>query len=279
MNILENIKGILGKPFPEEENKLRYYRNLLFISLFIALFLYIFQPFGISSLASNKFIICLGFGSMTFLGVFVYSALADQLYFLIGKKGQWTFGKWILNNLGIMFFISLANFLFARLVLFGFIEWNLFPAMIYGTFMIGIIPFTILGGIALFQQEKKYQTISEEINAVQKPAPDSFNNTSIAVFDIPTSRIKYVEALQNYIKIAYLNPEGNLKVRTERGTLKEVLEKTAGSTIIKCHRSYLVNTDAIITTSGNAQGLLLVLSDCDQSIPVSRTFVPLFRTK
>jgi hypothetical protein len=278
MNFFENILGILRKPFPEEDNRLTYYRNLVFISLFITLFLFIFQPFGISSLESRKFVICLGFGSMTFLGVFVYKSLRDQLHLILGKRGKWTFGKWILNNLGIMFFISLANFLFARLVLFGFIQWDLFPAMIYGTFMIGIIPLTLLGGYALFKQEKKYQTIADEINLEKKTSSIIKNIGSIAVFDIPAHQIKYIEALQNYVKIGYISVEGSLKIKTERCTLKEILEKTEGSAIIKCHRSYLVNKDAITTASGNAQGLLLTLSDCDQIIPVSRTFVPLFRT-
>lgn len=277
MNFFEKIVHILEKPFPIEENKLEYYKILIVLTLFITLFLYIFQPFGISTLEANKFLICLGFGFMTFLGAVIYEIIVDKILHLKRKHEQWTFGKWILYNLGVMLIISLANFLFARLVLFGYIEWNLFPTMIYSTYMIGVIPLVMLGGFTLYKKEKKYQVIAKEINHVKTPLSNIRNTESISIFDIPIHQIKYVEALQNYVKIGYINSGGILKIQTERVTLKEILTKAEGSSIIKCHRSYLVNKDAIITTTGNAQGLLLKLSDCDKVIPVSRTHVSIFR--
>jgi len=277
MNFFGKIARILGKPFPIEENKVEYYRILIILSVFITLFLYIFQPFGLSTLESNKFLICLGFGGMTFLGAVIYEYIVDQILHLKGKHEKWTFGKWILYNLGVMLIISLANFLFARLILFGFIQWDLFPTMIYSTYMIGVIPLVMLGGFSLYKQEKKYQIIANEINQLKTPLSNTKDTGSISIFDIPTHQIKYIEALQNYVKIGYINSEGILKIQTERVTLKEILTKTEGSSITKCHRSYLVNKDVIVAATGNAQGLLLKLSDCDKVIPVSRTRVPVFR--
>jgi DNA-binding LytR/AlgR family response regulator len=45
---------------------------------------------------------------------------------------------------------------------------------------------------------------------------------------------------------------------------------------IKCHRSYVVNRNHIVSTSGNAQGLKLKLKDIEEPIPVSRTLTKLF---
>lgn len=273
------IISTLHKPFPEEENWLQHIRILVILSLFITLFLYIFQPFGISTLQSYKFLICLGFGSMTFLGALVFKLIADLILFLSGREVSRTFGTWILNIIGVMFFISLANFIFARLILFGNLDWELFPAMVYGTYKIGIIPVVMLGGFLLFKQEKKYQDIAEEIN-FRKTIPSNVKDgRNILLFDIPTHQIKYIEALQNYVKIAFMNQEGRLKIKTERVTLKTIIKETEGGTIIKCHRSFLVNIDVIVNTSGNAQGLLLNLSDCERTIPVSRSFVSKFRRK
>lgn len=279
MKMLEEIVRILGKPFPEEETRFGYFRNLILLSLFVTLFLYIFRPFGISTLASKEFLICLGFGGMTFLGAAIYEVIVDQILHLKGKGEHWTFGKWILNNLGIMFFISLANFLFARLLIFGYIQWALFPQMIYSTFMIGIIPLVMLGGFSLLKEEKKYQSIAAEINQEEAFSSQKKAIVNPTVIAIPVNQIKYVEAWQNYAKIGYINAEGHLKIKTERITLKEILAKTEGSSIIRCHRSFLVNRDAIIATTGNAQGLLLTLADCDKLIPVSRTLVPVFRKR
>ncbi len=277
MKFFDKIVNILKKSFPADENRLAYYSTLTILSVFITLFLYVFQPFGISTLDSYKFLICLGFGSMTFFGGAIYEIIVYQILKLKGPPEKWTYGKWILHNLGIMIFISFANFIFARLLIFGYIQWNLFPQMIYATFMIGIIPLVAIGGLSLYRNEKKYQIIANEINQSKTASSKIKDSDNLSIFDIPTDQIRYIEALQNYAKIGYINSEGYLKVQIERITLKRILTETEGTAIIKCHRSFLVNKDTIITIAGNAQGLLLSLSDCDKVIPVSRTLVPIFR--
>ncbi|MEQ9412912.1 MAG: LytTR family DNA-binding domain-containing protein, partial [Cyclobacteriaceae bacterium] len=191
----------------------------------------------------------------------------------------WTLGKWVLYNIGVMLTISLANFLFARILFFGFIEWELLPAMMYGTFMIGIIPISVIGGLSLLIQEKKYQGIAADMNQHQVVHADNRMEDERLLFDIPLNRIKYVEALQNYVFIGHVDNEGQFKKITERATIKNILEEVKGSSIIKSHRSFLVNRDAILSISGNAQGLLLQLSDGDKTIPVSRSYIAAFRGK
>lgn len=269
MYIFNIVAELFRKPFPKGEDRLWYYRSLGILSLFIIVFLYIYKPFGIHQLKTNAFLICFGFGTMTFLGATVYELIINQIRNFKKTYKPFTFGKWLLNNLGAAFCISLTNFIFARLVVFGYFEWSLFPTMLYSTFMIGIIPLTMIGGFALLVQEKKSQNIIKDYS--------SSINKNQSLFDIPIHQIKYVEALQNYVKIAYINTEGQLKIQTERATLKEIQAKIEGGPVVKCHRSYLVNANAIMHTSGNSQGLSLTLSDCDTIIPVSRTWAPLFR--
>lgn len=279
MKPVREIVQLLKKPFPIIESKPSFYKILLALSLFVTFFLYIFQPFGISTLDSDKFLICLGFGSMTFLGATIYELLFHTIFNIRIRQKKWTFGKWIIDNLGFMSFISMANFLFARLLLFGYIEWNLFPQMIYSTFMIGILPLVALGALALFSNEKKYQAIADEINSAKTYPSESQDSENRLIFDIQIDQIRYIEALQNYAKIGFINTEGKLKERIERTTLKSLVSETEGTSIIRCHRSYLVNKESIIAAAGNAQGLLLSLSDCDKIIPVSRTLVPYFRNQ
>lgn len=275
MAFLNTIVRTLGKPFPEESWS-SYIKKLIVLSLFVAFFLYVFKPFGLDTLESDRLLICLGFGSMTLVGALTYELSIGQLLRLMGYHKNWIFGKWIVNTLATTLFISLANFIFARLILIGYIDWALFPTMLYSTVMIGILPVTILGAWLLSQQEKKYQSIASEIGQVNL-SPTQSSNAGISVFDIPIPQIKYIEALQNYVKIAYLNDQRELKIQTERLTLKEVIAKTEGSSLTKCHRSFVVNKETIMSVSGNAQGLLLSLTNCDKTIPVSRSFVPQFR--
>ncbi len=277
LNFINQIARHLKKPFPEEESRLIYYRNLFLLAVFVGLFLYIFEPFGISTLESNRFLICLGFGSMTFVGALIYELSVGQLLRFAGLLSNFTFGKWILNIMATMLFISMANFIFARLLIFGYIQWSLFPAMLYSTFMIGIIPVTVLGGLLMMKSERKYRGIADEINK-QPLRPSDAVNGRHTLFTIPVTQVRYVEALQNYVQIGHIDSAGEWKVQTERATLKKVIEEVNGSPIVRCHRSFLVNRKAISSIAGNAQGLLLTLTDCDKVIPVARSYVDVFRT-
>ncbi|MEQ9412227.1 MAG: LytTR family DNA-binding domain-containing protein, partial [Cyclobacteriaceae bacterium] len=223
--------------------------------------------------------ICAGFGLMTFLAAFIFEIIIGKVLKLKGELEQWTFGKWILYNLGAMLVISLANFLFARILIIGFIDWSLLPQMVYGTFMVGIIPITVLGGISILVQERKYQNIAKDINQHKTSVRGLKTNEDRTLFEIPLNRVKYIESLQNYVYIGHLDNDGQFKKITERATIKNIEEATSGSPVVKSHRSFLVNVNDIINISGNAQGLLLELSDCDRSIPVSRSYVDLFKSK
>ena len=79
MEILNNLKVLLNKPFPEEESWLDTIKTSALFSIFILYFLYIFGPFGINELKSNKFLICLGFGAMTFIGLLLYEFLIREV--------------------------------------------------------------------------------------------------------------------------------------------------------------------------------------------------------
>lgn len=276
MSFLATIRQFLQKPFPETESWPKYFRNIAFISLFVALFLYVFQPFGISTIESGKAMKCLGFGLMTFAGAsafqLVYSFLSS-----LRREPQFTFGHWIVYMSGIMLTISLCNFLYARLLFFGDIRWEFFPSMIYGTFMVGFFPMVILGLLSLIRQENKYLAIAKEINQGHPHSAPSKPQATETLFDIPTDKIRYIEALQNYVRIGYLDDANELKEQTERATLKSILAQIDDKAIVRCHRSYLVNKAAVADAAGNAQGLMLTLADCPKTVPVSRSYVPVFR--
>ena len=278
MNPLNYILKILKKPFPEQESRFGAPKTIFIISAFITFFLYVFQPFGIGDIESSKFLICLGFGLATLFSSVVYEFIVSKLLKLKSEYDEWTFGKWTLYNLGLMLVISLANFLFIRLAFFGYINWEFFPDMVYGTFMVGLIPIIMLGGFSLLVQERKYQNIAQSINQSDNyPEHNTQSKTEQTLFDIPFSEIKYVEALQNYVSITYVDNNAQLKKHVERTTLKKILELVEDSSIIQSHRSFLVNRNDIVSTSGNAQGLKLSLKDCDKSIPVSRSYVAEFK--
>ncbi len=277
MEFVDRIRNYLSRPFPEYESLLSYLKTVIAISVFITVFLYQFQPNGLASVESNKFLICIGFGLICFLSCVSYEFLLIKILKVKGKGQNHTFGKWIVEVLGLILTISFFNFLYARILFFGYVDWRMLPAMIYGTMSIGIFPIAALGALALSKQERKYLSIAKELNS--SPQREATHQTSQqSIFDIDLGQIRYVESLQNYIKIGYLDSSGVLQQHTERATLKVIEGQLEGTPIVRCHRSYLVNRQVIDSVSGNAQGLLLTLSNCEKEVPVSRSYVDRFRS-
>jgi len=271
------ILKVLRKPFPQEESIREFLWIIGGIAVFVTLFLYIFRPFGFEALESGEFLICLGFGTVSFVTSVIYEAIIVGVLKIKGPQAHFTYWKWILYFMGAMLFISMANFLFARIVFFDDMQWEFLPHMVRGTFAIGIFPTIFIGAMALMRQERKYQSIANEINRQAAVTPKDFKDSDATIFDISTNQIRYIEALQNYVKIGHLNADGQLVEQTVRATLKGVLDLSQEDSIVRCHRSFLVNRETITSISGNAQGLLLTLADCDTRIPVSRSYVPVFR--
>jgi len=273
LKIFKEIYHFLKLPFSKEESWFGLSKNFVSISIGTTLFLYIFQPSGLST-ANPKFLICLGFGIAGALGYFLYELGFSQLVKRVPIK--WTYGKWLTYSIGVLFFIALANFLYVRHLVFGYMDWRLFPAMLRGVFLLGIPILSVMLAF-LYREEKKYQSIAEEMNAEKVSTFIAPSSDNLKIFGIPISHIRYIESLQNYVTIGYVDETQQFKKQTERATLKGILQAVDKNAIVRTHRSFLVNQQAIVETAGNSQGLLLTLAHVDKKIPVSRSYVSTFR--
>lgn len=273
---MKKILEFLQKPFPLEESKAQLFKIITAISIFVVLFLYLFKPFGLHTLEPKLLFYSVGFGLVSWIASLLYEFVVVPILKIKSEARAFTFGRWILYFFGAMLFISLANFIFIRLVYFGDIQWSLFPYMIRGVFAIGLFPVVLIGALALLKQERKYSKIAAEVNQHQAKKPAHEADSDDLIFEIPVEQIRYIEAMQNYIKIGHVTGDGQLSEKVVRETLKNILG-SAKDNLVRCHRSYLVNRDRVLSATGNAQGLLLTLSECDKEIPVSRSFVSIFR--
>ena len=90
---------------------------------------------------------------------------------------------------------------------------------------------------------------------------------------LPINDLLYIESRKNNVCVCYRN-EGKT-VKTElRSTLAALKAALPYDNIFQCHRSFLVNINNISSAKGNSNGYQLHLSGCDDTVPVSRTFVP-----
>ena len=84
--------------------------------------------------------------------------------------------------------------------------------------------------------------------------------------------IYYISSAGNYVNIYYKNEEGLISNTSIRSTLKIIEEQTqAYPYLFRCHNAFIVNTQKVIKINGNTRGYLLLLKDCSDLIPVSRS--------
>jgi len=195
---------------------------------------------------------------------------------------QWTLGKWILTSIVLVVWIALGNYLFVNFLS----DWRAigyfnFVRMIGYTSLIGIFPVALSGILIQLRAAQKHDEVASDISEHLHHTREDDQEIYVALeadngqeLRLNASNVRYVEAMQNYVTVWFLE-EGGLKKEVLRSTMTLTESQFGETDVIRCHRSYLVNVDSIEKVSGNAQGLRLKLKDVSKAeVPVSRSFIP-----
>lgn len=251
--------------------------GLFVISLFVAFFLWFFEPFGLSQYRGNTFWLTLRFGMITFVAGFIIEFVELKLFRLNKEHPSWKFKHWILSAMIVLLAISLGNFLFMN-YLSGWdsLTWGYFFQFIGNTTAIGIFPLLVVGITSLKRNEITNTHLAEEIELPASNHADqllTLPNNHGQNLEIRLSELLYLETMQNYVAV-YFEKEDVVNKSMLRNTLKDILPKLPEDTVFQCHRSFAVNLDKITDIQGNSQGLTLTLSEGVASAPVSRKYIP-----
>lgn len=280
------IKEYLNQPYPQLANK---WKQIIFISLFIAFFMLVFQPFGLTTYqASNKTFIIAGYGLITFL-ILSFNLYALPYFF---KKwfilSKWTVLKQIIWLTLIIFTIGIGNYYYSSLFFQEFKGLKGLLIFQFFTLSIGIIPIVV---ITILNQNLRLSHNLKEASDFNIKIERKNNNShkEQLVFltadnekdklKIVLTELLYIESIGNYIQVYFLK-EGKLKNSILRSSLTriEIQLKTFPS-IVKTHRAFLVNSMQIAKVKGNSQGLTLTLKVTEAEIPVSRNYAKLLKEK
>lgn len=93
------------------------------------------------------------------------------------------------------------------------------------------------------------------------------------IFETTREQLIYITSANNYVEIFYTD-NNDVPARTLlRQTLTEIDNQlvTTDNSFCRCHKTYIINKEKIISITGNAKGYQLILSGCTKPIPVSRT--------
>lgn len=282
-----NLFKKLNEPFPESPSYEGHVRTLVGISIFITLFLYIFQPFEIDTYPYNPFWICAAFGIITFITAIVYDFFTEKVLKLQKDIPSWTLWKWMVDMVCMVSLIAVGNYLYMVYSEWQAFSWSHFIQMLVSTFSLGIFPIVFSGMMIQMRANERHRVQAELLQSnLEKPKPlvepsnaqvtlTSQKNTQSIT--LPTTDLLYLEAMQNYVAVCYLKEE-KIEKTIFRNTIKQMEEQLETTPLIRCHRSFIVNPDLIENVAGNAQGLRLSLNNlADFEVPVSRKYIPTLR--
>ncbi|MEM8909016.1 MAG: LytTR family DNA-binding domain-containing protein [Bacteroidota bacterium] len=274
----------LNAPYPEPEHPKKLAINIIGAGLFIAFFLFLFRPFGLSNYRGNTFLLCMGFGVVTILIGWCYEWVSFGLFNIRKDLPSWTLKKWILSSLTLITFIACGNFIYMNLITgWNMMELHDFIGMLYSTILVGIIPTTFAGLSVQIRAAKRNQQKADIIQAQLSKLHTPIESLTLQAqnqkqqLTIQPQDLYFVESMQNYVAI-HFREEAKMKKKLLRNTIANLDQQLHTTAIMRCHRSFLVNTDLIEQVEGNAQGLRLQLKGlATPQIPVSRKYIPLLR--
>lgn len=277
----------LSRPYPYTGGWFASFFTPLAFGCFVALFLYVFRPFGLAQVPDGVFWYSLAFGSVTFTGM-----LAVELPLMLFRPGanledRWTVGLEIARILLIVLIITAGNFALA--VHFRFFDLSAFTFLLFTgfTLAIGFFPVTVL---VMFRQVRLYREyVKQSLRLNQNIAahPVEEDTHGIAFHDedgrhcisLPGSDVLFISAADNYVEVYYLE-NGSVRKTLIRNSLKNVESMLVHKPdFFRCHRSFLVNLHNIQKVEGNARGYLLHLFPGLPAIPVSRTRLEAFDSR
>jgi hypothetical protein len=270
--------------YPIEEN---VWKIIIPISLFVGLFMLIFQPFGLDGLqSSNKYLILSGYGLVTFLVLIVNLLLIPSVLPALFREENWTVLKEIFFLLWILFTVGLANLLYSSWTMgFPLSFTNILAFQTY-TLAVGILPITTIILVKQHYLKRKNEVNAEILSHSINERHASLSSGQIVLFssdnvrenlELVADHILYIKAEGNYITIAYLK-NGKIARTLFRNTMKYAADLLASNpSFYQSHRSWIVNLNRISGISGNSQGLRLRLESFDEEIPVARNNTAIFK--
>ncbi|MDY8135874.1 LytTR family DNA-binding domain-containing protein [Aquimarina sp. 2201CG5-10] len=253
---------------------------ITFLTIYIPLFLLIFQPFGVNNydpthrIGLEFLLVAVGFGIINGLGTWVYEFVFAP--FLFPAPDRLLF---IIRICIEFFWLSIITFLLYN-VLGRFHDWNIdsFIGFIRDVAVSGIIPLTIIFlYFNYIKTRNAYKVLLEfpksELSKKEMICLASDNGKQMISLTIDS--LLLIEAQDNYVAVFHLENE-KIKKTLLRTTMKKLEEKLIDFSIIRCHRSFIVNTRNIQKISSSNNRLKLHIQKLDFVVPVSRKYLSVF---
>ena len=255
--------------------------SVFFILTFSVLFMVIYSPFSMTSWFSitdmqqfgmtlSFYVVALAILLLSKLGM---SALQNKI-----RITYLRYMLWIIAEVSIIsIFYTHFTFVYVPPVneSVGYILLRAFSCVT----LIIAIPYIIITLFAAYKSKKEElemlqykMSLSEESSVTYPSLINLYDYNGTLKLTIHSDSLYYMESQDNYIKVHYKYQDKihSYMLRCRTKTLEENLVETS---MVRCHRSYMVNVMQINHIKKSAQGRFVVLNDTNiDPIPVSRSY-------
>ena len=263
----------------------RHESILLFLSLtlVVAVLLVVFgQPTSILNYFDQKSSLTpLGQITISFISGFGVLLLSRLVLFLVGRKRDLAPAAmviWIVAELILCVSVM-------ALVLWGLCGGgavNLTPLvgdLVLGTIGVLLVPTVVTYLIRRLREAQgevmRMRQLLGHQDVQAKQAADAsvnfFAKGGRLAFSTRMGNILYIEAADNYVNIHYVNGEKE-ETFILFNSMKNIEKSFTGTSLMRCHRGYMVNADNVRLMRKEALGLVLEINHCAKTIPVSKSF-------
>ncbi len=246
----------------------------LFPGIFVALFLNIFQPFTVNNAdGSWRFAIAIaGYGALSSLIIlsteFVTRPLCNSL-FQWKHKSIWSEGAWYIWHFTT---VGIGVMLYRDYLCYGHFTWPRLAVvftMLYRTCMIGLIPMVLLLVGQKVQRLNAYVKHLDTSNWRRKEKIHLSGENGKEKLILAPADFLFISCSDNYADI-YFQKEGQVKKVMLRSSMVRLEQLIQGqSSIIRCHRSYIVNLAKVSFLEPKGKGFQLHLQGLTRPLPVS----------
>jgi len=276
VKVLEKLK----ESYPIEVKLRNDLKNVLLITIIPPLILLLFQPFGIfmdfDFWSLGLWLAVFGFGIISGTLTLVFWILLPSFY----RSYFENFKLWraILFLLLFLIFLSSTNYFYIKLLNGSHIfSWKDYFIVLTRFVVIGLFTSIVVIMINQTRRLKSNLRLAEEINSrlQREKTTEQMVETERGkeVIRLSEETFLFAQSTDNYCTVHFLH-NGLPQKKLYRLSLKSLEFQTFKmEKIVRCHRSYVVNTQMVLLTEGNSRGLELTLKYVDHTVPVSRRYI------
>jgi DNA-binding LytR/AlgR family response regulator len=149
-----------------------------------------------------------------------------------------------------------------------------FKGSVINTALVLLLPYSVLW-LYFSWRDKKHQLETIQNNNTDSPKQDAFSfrdERGELKLSLKKENLMYIASADNYVKIWYLS-KGKLSGFMLRNSLKTIENSINDASIVRCHRSYIVNFDRVKVLKKDKEGICLEFDEEQvPDLPISKTY-------